>query len=463
MQRYVLLCVLFMIAAINMAGCGGSGDSTSGNTTVGVPNTPGDSDSLAVVNSISFVSASPKTIGLKGMGGVGVQETSTITFKVFDKVGKPMGGVDVLFDLNTKIGGLDLTTYSGTTADNGTVSTIVLSGTIATPVRVTATVKGITPAILTQSDQLVVSTGMPAQDGFSISIEKLSTESLDVDGIVDVVTARLSDHFHNPVPDGTAVYFTTSGGSIQPSCTTIEGACSVNWTSQNPRPVNGRAVILAYAIGEEAFIDINGNGVADAGEFTDDSEAFRNDDESRVSGIPTRQTNETFIDFNGDGIFNLPDTKYNGFLQGTAYVGVPKSKHIFSNSTIVMGSSSALITNTCSSPISVGLGSTTNCTIGVSDDLGNTMPFGTTVAIILETTIQGTTVITTADGTTTESAGLSMPKFDTFSFPNTNSSSGVSFNISISDPNATTDAIGTLTIKVTSPRNEVTTAVYNVI
>jgi hypothetical protein len=85
------------------------------------------------------------------------------------------------------------------------------------------------------------------------------------------VTARLSDHFHNPVPDGTAVYFTTNGGAIQPSCTTVGGACTVNWISQNPRPQNGpisllgRPTILVYAIGEESFVDANGNGVADAG------------------------------------------------------------------------------------------------------------------------------------------------------------------------------------------------------
>ena len=33
-------------------------------------------------NSIQFVSALPSNIGLKGMGGAGIQETSTVTFKV---------------------------------------------------------------------------------------------------------------------------------------------------------------------------------------------------------------------------------------------------------------------------------------------------------------------------------------------------------------------------------------------
>lgn len=450
MQRYVLLCVLFMIATINLAGCGSSGDSSSGNTSVGVPNAPGDSDSVAVVNSISFVSASPKTIGLKGMGGVGVQETSTITFKVFDKVGKPLGGVDVLFDLNTKVGGLDLTTYSGTTADNGTVSTIVLSGTIATSVRVTATIKDSSPIILTQSDQLVVSTGMPSQDGFSLAIETFNPEALNFDGIVDMVTARLSDHFHNPVPDGTAVYFTTSGGSIQPSCTTIDGACSVKWTSQNPRPSNGRARILAYAVGEESFLDIDGNGVAtNASEFIDISEAFRDDNEDGLKGVA-----ETYIDFNVDGIFNGPDGKYNGVLQGIAYTGAAKSKHVFSNTTIVMASSDAIISNSCGAFITVGLAGNTTCDITVNDLNGNTMPSGTSVEFKLTTLIEGTSG--------TEPVSLTMPAYEKYSFPNNAANSGVTLSVSISDASTTTNAAGNLQVKVTSPRGLVTLATYNV-
>src|SRR6185369_13293017 len=161
----------------------------------------------------------------------------------------------------------------------------------------------------------------------------------------DVVTARLSDHFHNPVPDGTAVSFTTNGGSIQPSCTTINGACSVTWTSQNPRPfvpgINvGRATIHAYAVGEEAFVDLNGNGVADTGEFTDNSEAYRDDNENGV-----RDVSEPFIDFNGNGQFDGPDGKYNGVLQGASSIGAPRSKHIFANLHMVMATTEALVTS----------------------------------------------------------------------------------------------------------------------
>ena len=452
--------VVTMLTALCLTACGGGGSNSGGSSTpITVASTTTEAIPL-VPSSISFVSALPASIGLKGMGGVGVQETSTITFKVLDLSGKPLANQLVDFSLNTTVGGLTLIASSGTTAANGTVTTIVQSGIIATSVRVTATLRGVSPAISTQSDQLVISTGVSAQDGFSLSIVTRNPEAWNIDGVTDVVTARLSDHFHNPVPDGTAVYFTTSGGSIQPSCITTGGACSVNWTSQNPRPTtvtgaiqSGRAVILAYAVGEEAFLDTNGNGVADAGEFTDTSEAFRDDNESG-SKDPT----ETFIDFNSDGVFNGPDGRYNGVLQGAAYTGAPRSKHIYSNTTIVMASSAASITNSCgAASIAVGRGSSTACSIFVSDTNGNTMPVGTTVGFTLATSVQGTTVVAAAT-TLTE---LTMTAAS-YTFPNSASPVGSSIGATIADPSLTTSARGTFTVTVTSPGGIITTRNYTV-
>ncbi len=391
-------------------------------------------------SSVSFVSAAPTNIGLKGMGGAGIQETSIVTFKVLDTAGKPKANQQVDFDLNTKVGGLSLTSLQGSTSADGTVSTTVQAGVVATPVRVTATIRNTYPSISTQSDQLIVSTGVPSQDGFSISVQTLNTESFNTDGVKDVVTARLSDHFHNPVPDGTAVSFTTNGGSIQPSCTTIAGACSVNWTSQNPRPANGRARILAYAVGEETFIDYNGNGVADAGEFSDDSEAFRDDNENGI-----RDSNEPYIDFNSDGVFNGPDGYYNGVLQGIAYVGAPKSKHVFSNSTIVMASSAAVVSNSCGNPIVVGLAGSTSCDIIVSDVNGNIMPAGTKVAF-----------------TYTSVTDLIKLTSDDYTFPNSSANSGVILNVILTDDGTAPVGRGVLKVTVTSPGGVVTTYKYNV-
>ena len=446
----------------------------------------GDSKTAAITinplaaSAITFLSASPANIGLKGMGGAGIQETSKVVFKVLDTAGQPKPNQQVDFTLNTTVGGLSLSSYSGSTAIDGTVYTIVQAGTIATPVRVTVTIRGSNPAIATQSDQLVVSTGVPAQDGFSISIETLNPEAWNTDGVIDKVTARLSDHFHNPVPDGTAVYFTTSGGSIQPSCVTSGGACTVNWTSQNPRPImpgsptglpstgakkDGRAVILAYAVGEESFLDLNGNGVADVGEFTDDSEAFRNDDESvDISGKATRQDSETFIDFNNDGIFNGPDGKYNGVLQGAAYLGAPKSKHVFSNSTIVMASSEAKIVGS-PFPFVVNKGSINNLDITVSDMNGNSMPAGTTVEFSLATTVNGSTASNPSiiDGSIIYTpTSLTMPTYDIYVFPSTSATGGVKFTLAITDPSKTISASGQVKVKVTSPKGLVTIGILNV-
>lgn len=399
--------------------------------------------------SISFVSASPITIGLKGMGGSGIQETSLVTFKVVDtsNAAKPNQSVD--FTLNTTLGGITLganglTTDHGSTDQNGLVTTIVHSGTIATPVRVTASTTvpivptpsapPLTTTLFTQSDQLSIGTGIPAQDGFSLSVANMNPEAWNVDGVTTAVTVRLSDHFHNPVPDGTAVSFTTSGGLIGSSCRTVLSTCTVNWVSQNPRPLaltgaraDGRAVVLGYAIGEEAFVDsVNGNGVADPGEFTDTSEAFRDDNENGV-----RDANEPFIDFNGNRAFDGPDGKYNGVLQGAAFVGAPTSKNVFGNLVIVMSSSAANITSAPASIAAPG-----GFSVTVTDINGNTMPSGTTIAV------------TAPFGTLTGLISFTVPQ---------NTGFGVTLPLFIAAGATPTVQTGVITVKVTSPGGLVTT------
>lgn len=390
--------------------------------------------------SISFVSASPTTIGLKGMGGAGIQDSSLVTFKILDTVGNPKANQAVTFALNTNVGGLSLSTTTGSTDANGLVSTRVSSGTIATPVRVTASTVVGTTTLTTQSDQLTVSTGVPSQDGFSISLGNMNPEAYNYDGVTSTVTARLSDHFHNPVPDGTAVSFTTSGGSIEPSCVTVKGACTVNWTSQNPRPTvaggalrKGRAVILAYAVGEEYFLDLNGNGLADIGTDTiqDDPEAYRDDNENS-----TYDATETFIDFNGDNLHNSGDGKYNGVFQGSGNSGAAISKNVFSNSVLVMSTSQADITTSTNTLLGPG-----TFTVTVRDLNGNTMPSGTTIA-------------TTAPfGTLTGNTSYVVPQ---------NIGTGVvlTFNLAASEsPKAQS---GFITIKVTTPKGLETTALITV-
>jgi len=292
----------------------------------------------ADVGSIEFISADPKNIGILGTGALGGSESSTVKFKVLDTNSNPVNNQVVNFSLNTNVGGIQLIPTSATTNSEGIVQTVVNSGTVASTVRVQAAIADSSPKIASQSSLLVVSTGVPDQDSFSLSASVLNPEAWDIEGTEVEVTARMADAFNNPVPDGTAVSFTTEGGSIDPSCTTTNGACTVKWRSQFPYPeghvlihdndnsegngegnendinlsgiVNhpaefsntlgqkfgGRATITATAIGEESFPDLNGNGRFDANEVT----AFSG---LNISGLPY-DLKEAFVDYNEDGLYN---------------------------------------------------------------------------------------------------------------------------------------------------------------
>jgi hypothetical protein len=261
----------------------------------------------ASAGSIEFVSVSSENISLKGIGG---GESSTIVFKVLDTNGLPVANKVVSFALNTDAGDVSLSQYSATSDSDGLVQTVVNSGTVATPVRVFATLDE-NSNIATQSSLLVISTGIPDQDSFSLSASLLNLEARQEDGIESEITVRLADSFNNPAPDGTAVSFTTEGGSIGSSCTTSNGVCSVTWTSQSPRPINGRVTVLAFAVGEESFPDLNGNGRFDAG---DEVDVFRTgtDVEGDAYGLP-----EAFVDHNEDNLYNPPliaDAANTGYL-----------------------------------------------------------------------------------------------------------------------------------------------------
>jgi hypothetical protein len=273
---------------------------TISNSSSGSGGTVTPVETSAELGSIEFVSATPDFIVLQGTGGTGRSETSVVTFQVKGTDGSPMVGQSVDFALNTEIGGLSLASTTAKTNADGKVSTVVRAGTIPTSVRVTATVtgtsaSGATISINTQSDMLTLSTGIPDQNSFSLSISKFNPEAWNFDGEEVDVIARLADHFNNPVPDGTTVYFTAEGGSIQPSCQTKDGACSVKWISQKPRPSDHRVTILATAIGNESFVDKDSDG-----RYTNaDGEPYIDSNDNNIADEP-------FTDTNNNRIFDEP-------------------------------------------------------------------------------------------------------------------------------------------------------------
>lgn len=62
------------------------------------------------------------------------------------------------------------------------MSTVVSSGIVNTPVRISATIAGTSPAVTSISDELVVSSGIPDQNSFS-----LSTKTFNVEGEITTV------------------------------------------------------------------------------------------------------------------------------------------------------------------------------------------------------------------------------------------------------------------------------------
>ncbi|XQF93664.1 Ig-like domain-containing protein [Pseudoalteromonas espejiana] len=369
------------------------GDTVSANTTINV--------SPANIGFLQFVEVTEPVISLKGTGGADRTEISEVTFKLVDSNGNDLASRTVNFELSTAVGGITLGTASAITNASGEVTTSVQSGSIATPVRVIASseeeVDGNTVIVTAPSDILVVSTGIADQNSFSLSRSIFNPHALNVDGNTVSVNARLADHFNNPVPDGTAVSFITEGGVIEPSCITTDGVCSVTWTSSNPRPftdsmyentitqkcdsglpcplgilnndltvdlpLGGRATVHAYAIGEETFSDLNGNGYFDSEDFFDDlfdiPEAFIDNNEDGTYGgkdcndgtDPCSRDNSTgdefeeFVDFDGNGTWTTENGLYNGLLcreeDETAGICSRQMVNVFQNQEIVMSGDTA--------------------------------------------------------------------------------------------------------------------------
>lgn len=318
---------------INCAGVSGTEDIIIASvTTNGVTNTASETISITgeQLGSIEFVSAIPTSIVLTGSGG---QETSILTFVVKSALGNVVAQQEVKFSLDTSVGGISLGRISGLTNSQGLISTQVSSGTTPTVARVTATasmeINGETITVQTQSNELSINTGLPEQASITIAASIVNPEA-SLLGSESTITAWLADSFNNPVPDGTSVNFTTEGGTIESSCNTINGNCSVTWTATEPLPTDHRSTILITASGHETFFDTNGNNIFDdsdgvaivnanvssglnrqiplASGFVDMSEAWRDDNENN-----TKESDETkFFDDNGDGIFSAPDGKFNG-------------------------------------------------------------------------------------------------------------------------------------------------------
>ena len=431
----------------------------------------------ADAGSIIYVSALPEAIFIKGTGG---DESSTIVFRVLDVNGNPVENKDVEFELSTTVGGLTLDPLMATTNAMGEVQTVVNSGTVSTSIKVKATITGTDPVISSLSKQLVLSTGVPDQDSFDLSANILNPEGWNISGSEVSVTARLADAFNNPVPDGTAVSFTTEGGSIDSFCTTLNGSCSVIWRSQQPRPeghvlgdfnnidnvpevfntmgqkYGGRATILATAIGEESFPDSNGNGRFDASEveafngnnisglpydlkeaFVDHNEDFFYNPGENSSLEQSGGDLEEFTDFDNNGVFAQNDGLYNGVLcSEPAHAGCSendKSINVRAELVLIMSGSNPKFESLTPTIVIVGESTSTGSVI-IADLHNQPMPASSKVSFFA-------------------SVG-SIVGASSFTWPSDNHNGGTQFSVVIKGE--TTPKSGTLTVEVETPAGLIT-------
>jgi len=315
-----------------------------------------------VPSSFVYLGANPQWIGIKGAAGPNQQESSIITFKLIDLNGKPVGGTDVDFSLIAP-NGTTINPLTGTTNNEGLVSTTILSGSISGSVRINViTSNGVSGS----ADDLAISTGLPSQETMTMALTNLAPEAWDRVGVTSSVTVSLADRYHNAVPDGTSISFTTEGGAINDTetgtvgaCLTKGSKCVLTWRAQNPRPpgnklsdvafsgpggcaessvgsfapcinpggmgqpYGGRATITSYTLGEERFVDNDQNGLFEASIDTfyiadDFPEVFYDHNEDGIyqdaPGTGIGDDYESYHDLSGDGSYTAGNVKYNGLL-----------------------------------------------------------------------------------------------------------------------------------------------------
>jgi len=406
--RHKLTQLVAVFSLVTLTACGGGGGGSD--NLVGAPSDGGSTTTPitppGAPSAINFESAEPTTLALQGVAQAGLTQSSVVKFSVVDAAGTPTPSIQVNFSLTTTLGGITLSTPSTVTDSTGTATVTVTSGTVATPVSVVAVVDRTN--YRAQSSELNISTGVADQNSFSISVGTFNPEGQDFDGVTSEITARLADRFNNPVPDGTVVQFTTSAGSIEPRCSTDKGACSVKWTSQNPRDQLGTTTetlgmfaILAFAVGEESFDDTNSNGRFDSADSFDLGSQDIPEPwlDSNFDGIYNQ--GEVFRDFNGDGIWNDKNGLFNGWLcdDPTRCASSP-SLFISSSVKLVMADSDASIPNI---PPEIKLTSTST----TKDTATHTVKIIGMNSLILpaDTTI----AITTTHGTIKDGGSYSVP------------------------------------------------------
>ncbi|MDM8566539.1 Ig-like domain-containing protein [Candidatus Halobeggiatoa sp. HSG11] len=326
----------------------------------------------ADAGTIEISKVEPKAIGVVGSGSI---QSSKVEFLIKDKLGNIVADKTVVkFALgNTTLGGGETITtqgFSGTeaegTTNNGLVSVTLNSGTVAGNIDIIATIDD---GVSTTARVIIVSS-FPDADHLSLAAEFLNIAGGVKFGLQDDITAYVGDRFGNIVPDNTPVSFITEGGTIGKS---VEGGAFTTTTelgqavailqSAGPttpklggemtlrkdgyycdddfddninyqyvsrtEPQNlcsnpGLVTVVAYTTGAESFIDVNGNGIFDDTDTHTDPGFIDSNNNNRwdMGEVITNKgdISEPYIDANDNRIFDLEefyvDVNNNGEFDG---------------------------------------------------------------------------------------------------------------------------------------------------
>lgn len=274
----------FVYKAINVDNTLCSGAVRISASTGGVTQSASVSIQAPEATSIVYT-ANDLTLGIQGSGS---SATGAVEFTVFsDKT--PLADAEVILSLENPPPGLTFGKLGNNqqvrviTDENGQVSVNIYPGTSPGPVEIRATLAS-DARINALSKGISIASSRVTQDGISLSFGK-NVLDWSLDGDSTPVVVRLVDRNGNAVPIKTVVNFTAEGGKVSPaSCkTNEEGECDVTFSTQNPRPGDGRVSLLAVAEGEKAYIDQNENNAWDQGVDTlvhNIGGTFRDDNEN---------------------------------------------------------------------------------------------------------------------------------------------------------------------------------------
>ncbi|MFQ6092213.1 MAG: hypothetical protein ACE5OR_05955, partial [bacterium] len=267
---------------------------------------------------IVVISAEPDSIGVRGAG---YNESAALAFEVRDQNGRPISSDSPQLVRFSLFGGPMWDPPEGIvpylypesvyTDESGRVFTTLNSGSKAGAVEVVASIGA---TIESTPVRIAIHGGPPDLAHFSVVPAVANIAGWRLFGLTDSVTVYVGDRYGNPVPSGTAVYFTTTGGIVQGSAVTNAlGVATVVLESASPLPrSNALDPSTGYTSTVNAYCDFtppkNGDGQAIV---------FANTVDGQGNAIWTQTT----VIFSGSSIisdvspttFDIPDGGYEVF------------------------------------------------------------------------------------------------------------------------------------------------------